>query len=275
MRTDKVLCRDCNSRTGYAWDAQLAKQLLPFAQLVFPNGHRSGPKQRRVRDSQGNSLILKAGIRGGAEHPQSRIQQVGDGHEMTISAPTRQRAVQEIRRLVKEGKLPAHREEEIIQGIQREETLTRVMFSEAGGVGSEAVGNSWLKSMVTAGVLGGLTRRDMLAAVESLRGCGPAAAMFPIRESCLQSLSPAPIPIWHHCVHVEADDVEHVIWGLRRVLWNVQRDRADREGLQGEVNQVDVLCGPCDWGRLERCCTGGPDDSKETAERSPCGSGEG
>ena len=163
MRTDKVLCRDCNSRTGYAWDAQLAKQLLPFAQLVFPNGHRSGPKQRRVRDSQGNSLILKAGIRGGAEHPQSRIQQVGDGHEMTISAPTRQRAVQEIRRLVKEGKLPADREEEIIQGIQREETLTRVMFSEAGGVGGEAVGNSWLKSMVTAGVLGGLTRRDMLA----------------------------------------------------------------------------------------------------------------
>ena len=132
---------------------------------------------------------------------------------MTISAPTRQRAVQEIRRLVKEGKLPADREEEIIQGIQREETLTRVMFSEAGGVGGEAVGNSWLKSMVTAGVLGGLTRRDMLAAVESLRGCGPAAAMFPIRESCLQSLSPAPIPIWHHCVHVEADDVEHVIWG--------------------------------------------------------------
>ena len=35
--TDKVLCRDCNSRTGHEWDAQLAKQLLPFAQMVFPN----------------------------------------------------------------------------------------------------------------------------------------------------------------------------------------------------------------------------------------------
>ena len=41
--TDKVLCRDCNSRTGHEWDAQLAKQLLPFAQMVFPDGHRSGP----------------------------------------------------------------------------------------------------------------------------------------------------------------------------------------------------------------------------------------
>ena len=212
-RTDKVLCRDCNSRTGHEWDAQLAKQLLPFAQMVFPNGHRSGPKQRRIRDSQGNSLLLKAGIRGGAEHPQSRMRQVGDKYEMTISAPSRQRAVQEIRRLVKEGKLPEGREEEIIQGIQREEIETRIMFSEAGGVGGEAVWNSWLKSMVTAGVLGGLSRQDMLAALESLRGCGPAAPMFPIRNSCIQPSGQVPVPIWRHCVHVESDEAAHVIWG--------------------------------------------------------------
>ena len=211
--TDKVLCRDCNSRTGHEWDAQLAKQLLPFAQMVFPDGHRSGPKQRRIRDSQGNSLILKAGIRGGAEHPQSRMRQVEDKCEMTISAPSRQRAVQEIRRLVKEGELPEGREEEIIQGIQREEIETRIMFAEAGGVGGEAVWNSWLKSMVTAGVLGGLSRQDMLAALESLRGCGPAASMFPIRKSCIQPSGQVPIPIWRHCVHVEADEAAHVIWG--------------------------------------------------------------
>ena len=211
--TDQVLCRDCNSRTGHEWDAQLAKQLLPFAQMVFPNGHRSGPKQRRIGDSQGNSLILKAGIRGGAEHPQSRIRQVGDKFEMTISVPSRQRAVQEIRRLVKEGKLPEGRKEEIIQGIQREEIETRIMFSEVGGVGGEAVWNSWLKSMATAGVLGGLTRRDMLSALESLRGCGPAAPMFPIRKSCIRPSGQVPIPIWRHCVHVEADEAEHVIWG--------------------------------------------------------------
>ena len=212
-RTDKVLCRDCNSRTGHEWDAELAKQLLPFAQMVFPDGHRSGFKQRRVRDSQGNSLILKAGVRGGAEHPQSRLRQAGDKYEMTISAPSRKRAVQEIRRLIKEGKLPEGREEEIIQGIQREEIETRLVFSEAGGVGGEAVWNSWLKSMVTAGVLGGLGREDMLAALESLRGCGPAAPMFPIRNSCIQPTGEMPIAIWRHCVHVESDEAAQVIWG--------------------------------------------------------------
>ena len=141
------------------------------------------------------------------------MRQVGDKYEMTISAPSRKRAVQEIRRLVKEGKLPEGREDEFIQGIQREEIETRIMFSEAGGVGGDAVWNSWLKSMVTAGVLGGVSRQDMLVALESLRGSGPAAPMFPIRQSCIQPSGEVPIPIWRHCVHVESDEAAHVIWG--------------------------------------------------------------
>ena len=94
-RTVKVLCRECNSTTGHSWDAELERQLRPAALLVFPHDHPCGRKQRRVADAEGNHLILTGGIRGGAESPQIRTKMVAGRPELQISAPNRQRAVQE------------------------------------------------------------------------------------------------------------------------------------------------------------------------------------
>ena len=84
LRTHRVLCRSCNSRTGHDWDAMLAQQLLRVSVLVFPERHPLGHRTRRVRDDQGNSLILKGGIRGGAEYPQAIVHKVGETFDLTI-----------------------------------------------------------------------------------------------------------------------------------------------------------------------------------------------
>ena len=212
-RTVTALCRQCNSTTGHAWDAELERQLRPAALLVFPHDHPCGRKQRRVADDEGNHLILTGGIRGGAEGPQIRIKTVADRTELHISAPSRQRAIQEIRRRVKVGQLPADREEEIIASIEREETTTRVEFMEVGGVGGPVAWNSMLKSMVTAGLLGGLTWLDMLTAVLLLRGSGRGGPCLMFRDSPVCPSSAAEIPVWRHCVHVETDMEERLVWG--------------------------------------------------------------
>ena len=212
-RTVKALCRQCNSTRGHAWDAELERQLRPAALLVFPHDHPCGRKQRRVADDEGNQLTLKGGIRGGAEGPQIRIKTVADWTELHISAPSRQRAIQEIRRRVKAGELPADREEEIIASIEREETTTRVEFMEVGGVGGPVAWNSMLKSMVTAGLLGGLAWLDMLSAVLLLRGSGRGGPCLMFRDSLVHPSGAADIPVWRHCVHVETDMEERLVWG--------------------------------------------------------------
>ena len=148
-RTSMSLCRQCNSATGHEWDAELERQLRAVSLIVFPPDHPCGQKQRRVADAEGNRLLLKGGIRGGAEDPQIRIQKDGDGMDFHISAPSRKRAGQELRRLIKEGVLPADREAEFIGSIQLEEATTRVEFTEDGSVGGPAAWSSTLKSMVS------------------------------------------------------------------------------------------------------------------------------
>ena len=212
-RTVKALCRQCNSTTGHDWDAELERQFRPYALLVFPSDHSCGRKQRRVADKEGNRLILKGGIRGGAEGPQDRIKTEGGRTERQISAPSRQRAVQEIRRLIKKGQLPADREEEILASIEREETTTRVEFKEVGGVGGPIAWSSMLKSMVTAGLLGGLTWVDMLSVVRHLRGLGRGGPCLMFRDSSVRPRGAADLPLWRHCVHVETDMEERLVWG--------------------------------------------------------------
>ena len=212
-RTSKALCRQCNSTTGHEWDAELEGQLRPASLLVFPPDHSCGRKQRRIADVQGNRLLLKAGIRGGAEDPQVRIKTEAGRSEFHISGPSRKRTVQEVRRLVKAGQLPANQEEAIIAAIKLEEATTRVEFTEAGSVGGPVAWNSMLKSMVTAGLLGGLTWLDMLTVVQLLRGSGPGGPCLMFRDSPVCPLGEVAIPVWRHCVHVETDMEEKLVWG--------------------------------------------------------------
>jgi len=212
--TTKALCRGCNSTTGHEWDAELEKQLLPASLMVFPHDHPRGRKWRRVADDQGNRLILKGGLRGGSENPQVHLVKMEDGRvDFHLSAPTKRRAVQEIQRLIKAGQLPADREEELIAGIEREETLTYVEFTEGGYVGGDVAWNSMLKSMVTAGTLAGLSWLDMLTAVQLLRGYGRVGPCLMFRDSPLRWLPDAMVPPWRHCVHVESDSETRLVWG--------------------------------------------------------------
>ena len=213
LRTDYVLCKSCNSRTGHDWDAVLARQLLPFSLMVFPSQNSLGQKTRRVRDDHGNSLILKGGVRGGAEHPQAIVTKAGESLELSISAPSRKRAVQEIERMVKKGVLPAERRAEALASITCEEALTWVEFEEAGSVGGEATWRSMLKSMVTAGHLSGLMPADMFPAVEFLRGCERGVPNLPIGTSPVRHGGTGELPVRRHCIHIETDMQKRVVWG--------------------------------------------------------------
>ena len=212
-RTLKALCRKCNSTTGHEWDAELEQQLRLAALMVFPPDHPCGSKLHRVADDEGNRLILKAGLRGGAADPQIRVKTEGDLAEFNLSAPTRKRAIQEISRLVKAGQLPAGREEEILASLEREETTTRVEFTEWGAFGGPVAWNSMLKSMVTAGLLGGLTWLDMLSAVLLLQGSERGGPCLIFRDSPVRPVGAAEVPVWRHCVHVESDMEERLVWG--------------------------------------------------------------
>ena len=213
LRTHRVLCRSCNSRTGHDWDAMLAQQLLRVSVLVFPERHPLGHRTRRVRDDQGNSLILKGGIRGGAEHPQAIVHKVGETFDLTISAPTKKRLVQEIDRLVKEGILPVERKAAILASATREQALTWAAFEEGGSFGGEATWRSMLKSMLTAGVLGGLEPAHMLTVVEFLRGSDHGVPNLPIGRSPVRFRGAGELPVRRHCVHVETDAEECAVWG--------------------------------------------------------------
>ena len=70
-----------------------------------------------------------------------------------------------------------------------------------------------LKSMVTAGLLGELTWLDMLAAVLDLRGSGRGGPCLMFRDSPVRPGGAADIPLWRHCVHVETDMEERLVWG--------------------------------------------------------------
>ena len=212
-RTSMALCRRCNSTTGHKWDAELELQLRPEAQFVFPSGHPLGPMPRRVVDSTGQRLVLEAGLRGGAVEPQTHVEKKADGLHVSISARTRKRALQELKRLVKAGLVPADREEEFIASIEVGEVTIPVEFVEAGRFGGPVVWKSMLKTMVTTGLVGGLTWMDMLSAVLLMRDSGPGGPSLIFRDSPVRYSGSVEIPTWRHCVHVETDIEEHLVWG--------------------------------------------------------------
>ena len=212
-KTRKALCRECNSTTGHKWDAELARQLRPEAQFVFPPGHPLEPDFRRVVDEKGRWLIVEAGFRGGAAEPETKIEEKADGLHISISARTTKRVDQEMGRIAKTYGLCPDQVEELVSSIENKEVTIPVEFEEAGRFGGPVAWKSMLKSMVTSGLVAGLTWVDMLSAVLLLRNCGPGGPSLIFRDSPVRCPREKQIPVWRHCVHIETDCEEHLVWG--------------------------------------------------------------
>ena len=209
-----VLCRRCNNETGTEWDAKLIQELSPYYLWAFPETNRLRQNsRRRVRDAQGNEVVMRGGIPDGTDRPQI----VENDGEKLVIAHTNKRARQEVERLGRTGELPGNAILETMpKGGQPQVELT-IDMDEASKLGTPDACKSVLKSMITASAMGGFEREDIGRAIRHLRNEGRGVLMLRVRESAMRSAAGRRYGLRRRrswvCVHVESDEAEHRVWG--------------------------------------------------------------
>ena len=211
-----VLCRRCNNETGTEWDAKPIQELSPYYLWAFPETNRLRQNsRRRVRDAQGNEVVMRGGIPDGTDRPQI----VENDGEKLVIAHTNKRARQEVERLGRTGELPGNAILETMpqgSGGQPQVELT-IDMDEASKLGTPDACKSVLKSMITASAMGGFEREDIGRAIRHLRNEGRGVLMLRVRESAMRSAAGRRYGLRRRrswvCVHVESDEAEHRVWG--------------------------------------------------------------
>ena len=209
--TTRALCTKCNNVTGTQWDSVLEIQLRHISIMLEAPNKKLLNKSRIVKGEDGQEIILKRKLRGGAVGPVLLTRPTGNSTEVYLSAESKPRLRQELARLVKQGTIDASDADDILATMERVEVETEVEFEEYGAIGGPDAFNSMLKCMMNAGCEAGLTLHDMFTAREALRGRLPHVMWIPVAVSGIQQCQEH--ESWLHCVHVETDLQENRTWG--------------------------------------------------------------
>ena len=193
------VCKDCNSSSGYSWDAELAAQLNPLCVLLNIRRSRGSVPPMSVVSSGGQKLIV--GADGNISVPMHVTQQRdGNRMQMQIRAKSRTQLRQKLEEI--ERKYPqVDAEQALEQVIETSGYMHEVMQMELS-LGGEVAGQSIVKSAMALVADAGICVQECELACQFLRGDGDECFGFYNEKEFIRN---RPEGMFFHCIHVQGD----------------------------------------------------------------------
>ncbi|MCG5076351.1 HNH endonuclease [Paraburkholderia tagetis] len=203
------ICKDCNSRTGNSWDAEIWRQFSHVAMMHGVERDRGEPPSIQIHTVDGNRYLLLPNGNMTIEHPKFSAEEGENGTDIRISA----RDEREARRMVKQvvSKYPQLDPQTILGAMSANETPLESPVSLSSSFGGELAGRSMVKSAVALAATTGVDARACDSALRYLKDYSvtPSYAFFYVRDLVANR------PDFHaiNCVSVVGDPSRHTLLG--------------------------------------------------------------
>ena len=203
------ICKDCNSRTGESWDAEIWRQFSHVAMMHGVARDRGEPPSIQIQTIDGNRYLLLPDGSMTIEHPRFSSEEGENGTNVSISA----RDEREAKRMAKQvaSKYPQLDLQALLSGMSANETPLESLVTFSAAFGGPTAGRSMVKSAVALAVTMGVDARDCEAALRYLNddAATPSYAFFYVRDLV------ADRPDFHaiNCVSVVGDPTRRTLIG--------------------------------------------------------------
>ena len=196
------LCKQCNSRAGSAWDADLVKQLSHVAAMHGVDRQRAGDLPPvRVKKLNGDELILHADGLMAPSAPTYRVVASERGSSINITARTRNEAIRMVQGVAK--KYPNVDASAVLAGMTMSSTPNEEVLQLQLQVGGPKAGRSIVKTALAMAHAIGIRHEQCGSIVSFLRGDDTAPPYGPFYERDI--VRPRSEDHLLNCVAIDAD----------------------------------------------------------------------
>ncbi|MFM0058699.1 HNH endonuclease [Paraburkholderia phytofirmans] len=176
------ICRDCNSRAGDSWDAEIWRQFSHVAMMHGVERDRGEPPSIKVQTVDGSRYLLLPDGSMTVEHPTFSAEPGEQGTNINVTA----RDAKEAQRMAKQiaNKHPQLDLQSLLAAMTAVETPLESPVTFTSGFGGELAGRSMVKSAVALAAAIGVDARTCDVAMSYLKSeaAMPSYAFFYVRD---------------------------------------------------------------------------------------------
>lgn len=167
LKVRGFICKDCNDRTGYTWDAELAHQLQALCLLIGVHRERGDTPPMIVQTTSGQALRMTAHDGLHLPKPTYELVETDAGMQIRIAA----RTMEEARQMIEGAKVkyPSIDVEASLAQAQHRWAMPDGYMHHTFQVGGYAAGRSIVKSALAFAIHSGLLLKDCVKATDHLR----------------------------------------------------------------------------------------------------------
>lgn len=195
------ICKDCNNKSGHAWDDELANDLNPLSLFLGIKRERGKAPSQVFGTTSGEEVQLHSDGRMSYSQPQYSENKVGEQTIISIKA----RSIQEVKSMLKgiKRKYPNIDINQVISSYEEHSSYISGMLKFDLSFGGQKTGRSVVKSVMALAVESGINPKDCDNAQEYLLNEHGEPCFGYYYEKDLVTNRPDGIPI--HCIFVKGD----------------------------------------------------------------------
>lgn len=202
------LCKQCNSRTGSEWDADLVKQLSHVAVMHGVDRQRAGDLPPvRVKKLNGDELILHANGLMAPSAPTYRVVKSERGRSINITARTRDEAIRMVQGVAR--KHPDVDASAVLAGMTMSSSANEDILQFQLQVGGPKAGRSIVKTALAMAHATGIRHEECRSIVRYLRGDDTDPPYGPFYERDI--VRPRSTDHLLNCVAIDADPQKQLV----------------------------------------------------------------
>jgi len=203
------ICKDCNSRTGESWDAEIWRQFSNVAMMHGVKRDRGEPPSIKIQTVDGKRYWLLPDGSMTIEHPTFSAEPGENGTNISVTA----RDEKEAQRMAKEiaNKYPKFEPQSFMNAAIATETPLESPVTFTASFGAELAGRSMVKTAVALAVAAGVDAQACDVAMTYLKDktATPSYAFFYLRNL----VASRPTSHAFNCVSVVGDPSRRMLLG--------------------------------------------------------------
>lgn len=203
------ICKDCNSRTGDSWDAEIWRQFSNVAMMHGVERDRGVPPSIKIQTVDGKRYLLLPDGSMTTEHPAFKAEPTENGTTISITARDMTEAQRMARQIAR--KYPQLELQSFLNGATVTETPLESPVTFTASFGGELAGRSMVKSAVALATEAGVNVQACEAAMTYLKDktATPSYAFFYVRDL----VANRPTSHAFNCVSVLGDPSRRTLLG--------------------------------------------------------------
>ena len=161
------ICKDCNSRTGDSWDAEIWRQFSNVAMMHGVERDRGEPPSIKIQTVDGERYLLLPDGSMTTEHPTFKAEPTKNGTTISITARDAKEAQRMARQIA--SKYPQLELQSFLNEATVTETPLESPVTFTSSFGGELAGRSMVKSAVALATAAGVNAQACEAAMTYLK----------------------------------------------------------------------------------------------------------